>query len=240
MHIEPSSVAGVELIGPDMPEFACAMDSLVGGQPCDALRPALPFSVIVRNGASRPLALIGIRFDMIGPRAKPYSVIHYADTLRYPEKANVPPGALRFVCAEPRYTDMVLRGEGEIDGRGPMNLGNLCNALRISASLDCAAFDDGRFAGPDTLGAYDRFHSERQAEIALLEEMLSELLNPECRIEEVLSRALENTASEERNRASLARRALAKQFQDALAAGGPAQLAARVRNHRLRVPLWRG
>ncbi len=240
MHIEPSSVAGVELIGPDTREFGPAVESLVGGQPCAALKPALPFSVIVRNSASQALALVGIRFDMIGPQAKPYAVIHYADTLRYPEKANLPPGALRFVCAEPRYTDMVLRGECETDGRGPMNLGNLSTALRVSASLDCAAFDDGRFGGPDTVGAFDRFQNEREAEIALLEAMLAELPNPDCAIGDVLARVLETTAGEERNRASLARRTLAKQFHEALASGGPQQLAARVRSHRLRIPLWRG
>lgn len=240
MHIEPSSVAGVDLIGPEAPEFGPAVESVVGGLPCEALKPALPFSVIVRNGGARPLALVGVRFDMVGPRAKPYSVIHYADTLRYPEKSNVPPGALRFVCAEPRCTEMVLRGEREMDGRGRINLENLRTARKVSASLDCAAFDDGRFGGPDTAGAFDRFGREREAEIALLEEMLGELLNPECAIEDVLARVLDTPAGGERNRAAPAGRALAKQFLEALAAGGPEQLAARVRNHRLRIPLWRG
>src|ERR1019366_2104729 len=143
--------------------------------------------VIARNSHSRAVALLGVRFDMVGRQAKTYSVIHYADTLRYPEKADLTPGGMRFVCAEPRYTDLVLRSERAIDQRGPMNLNNLRTVLRISASLDCAAFDDGQFAGPDSLGVFDRLEGEREAEIALLEEVLQ----PDCAIETLLKQAME-------------------------------------------------
>src|ERR1035441_8815588 len=149
MKVEPSSVADLDLIGPggaEFAEFKAAIESLLGREPDDLLKPALPYSVIARNHHARAVALLGIRFDMVGPQAKPYSVIHYADTLRHPEKAGLAPGAMRFVCAEPLYTDLVLRRGREIDPRGPMNLANLRKAVQIRASLDCAAFDDGRFA----------------------------------------------------------------------------------------------
>src|SRR5207302_165751 len=147
------------------------------------------------------LALLGIRFDMIARNRKPCSVIHYADTLRYPEKASLIPGAIRFVCAEPLYTDLVLRRAHAVDRRGPMNLGNLRTVLRISASLDCAAFDDGQFAGPDTLRSFDRFETEREAEIALVEE----ILKPDCAIEKLLAQAMEIPAAESRDPARIAR-----------------------------------
>ncbi len=172
---------------------------------------------------------------MTGPHSKSYSVIHYADTLRYPERASVPPGAMRFVCAEPLYTDLVLRRAREIDPRGPMNLGNLRKALEIRASLDCAAFDDGQFAGPDSLGAFERLETERGAEIAFLEEVLK----PDCAIETILRDAMEVPAAHARDRSLLARRALAKRLAEAFAAGGVDEAAARVRNHRLRIRLWR-
>ena len=68
---------------------------------------------------------------MVGAQAKSYSVVHYADTLRHPEKRTLTPGAMRFVCAEPLYTDLVLRRAAEVDRRGPMNLENLRTVLRI-------------------------------------------------------------------------------------------------------------
>lgn len=239
MHVEPSSVADVDLIGPEAPGFREAIGLLAGSDLHDTLKPALPYSVIVRNRGTRPLALLGVRFDMTGPQLRSYSVIHYADTLRHPEKMNLPQGAMRFVCAERRYTDMVLRGEGKIDRRGPMNLANLCAAVRIAVSLDCAAFDDGRFAGPDSNGAFDRFQREREAEIALLEEVLEELLKPDCAIEARLAQAVDIPAQKAPERSVNARRNLAKHFLEGLAEGGAEELAARVRGHRLRIRLWR-
>jgi hypothetical protein len=226
MHIEPSSVPDVELIGPDAPQFPASIALLVGGEPADALQPALPYSVIVKNNGARPLALLGVRFDMVSRRQKPYSVVHYADTLRHPEKTSLVPGAMRFVCAEPRYTCMVLRRERQVDRRSSMNLENLAAALRVAASLDCVACDDGQFSGPDSNGAFDRLQREREAESALIEEVRK----AGCGVEALLAQAIEAPDKP-------ARRALAKEFHTALAAG---ELAARVENHRLRIPLWRG
>lgn len=226
MHIEPSRIPDVELIGPDAPEFSGLLEALLGDKPGGVLRQALPWSVIVRNKGARALALLGVRFDMVSRQKKPYSVVHYADTLRHPEKASLGPGALRFVCAERRYTDMVLRRETTVDGRGPMNLENLAAAVRVVVSLDCVAFDDGQFAGPDSNSAFNRLQREREAEVALIEEVRQ--AGPA--VEALLVREIENSDSP-------ARRALAKQFHAALASG---ELAARVANHRLRIPLWRG
>jgi hypothetical protein len=235
MQVEPSGVADLDLIGPDAAEFKEAVEALLGREPDDVLTPALPYSVIARNNRSRAVALLGIRFDMTGPRPKSYSVIHYADTLRYPEKASLTPGAMRFVCAEPLYTDLVLRRGREIDPRGPMNLDNLRKALHVRASLDCAAFDDGQFAGPDSLGAFDRLESEREAEIALLDE----IRKPDCAVETLLRQALEIPPEKARDRALLARRALAKRLYEGFAAGGFGETIARAHNHKLRVRLWR-
>lgn len=232
--IEPSGIASVELIGPDASEFGEALESILGWPPDDVLKPALPYSVIARNNDSRAIALLGIRFDMVGRQAKPYSVIHYADMLRHPEKANLKPGAMRFVCAEPLYTDLVLRREREVHLRGRMNLDNLRTMLRIRASLDCVGFSDGQFAGPDSLGAFDRFDRERDAEMALI----AEVDRPECTIETVLD-AMEIPVERARDRALLARRVLARRLHEGFEAGGLNEMTARARNHRVRIKLWR-
>jgi len=233
MKVEPSGVEGLELIGPDAGEFRGALESLLGRAPDDVLKPALPFSVIVRNRDSRTVALLGVRFDMLGRQAKAYSVVHYADSLRYPEKAELPSGALRFVCAEPLYTDVVLRRAHDVDLRGRMNLDTLRTVLRIRASLDCAAFADGQFAGPDSLGAFDRFERERQAEAALLDE----ILQPDCAVEAVLLQAM--AAAPARDRKLMARRTLARRLYDGFEAGGRDEALLRARRQRLRIGLWK-
>jgi hypothetical protein len=235
MQVEPSSVPNVDLIGPDAVGFKDAVELLLGRELDGVLEPALPYSVVARNRHPRAVALLGIRFDMVGAQAKSYSVIHYADTLRHPENAGFMPGAMRFVCAEPLYTDLVLRRATGIARRGPMNLDNLRKVSRIRASLDCAAFDDGQFAGPDSLGAFDRLESEREAEIALVEEVLK----PDCAVETLLKQAMEMPPTNVRDRALLARRVLAKRLYEGLAAGGFDGAVAIARNHRLRIRLWR-
>jgi hypothetical protein len=235
MKIDPSSVAGIELTAPGTPAFDNALESLLGRPPDDVLKPALPFSVIVRNDDSRAVALLGIRFDMLGREARPYSVVHYADTLRHPEKADLAPGGMRFVCAEPLYTDLVLRRAHEVDLRGRMNLDNLRTVLRIRASVDCVAFDDGQFAGPDSLGAFDRFAKERDGETALLHELLTAGSTPAA----VLRKALEIPPSEARDRALIARKALARRLQEILQTGGIEEMYLNAHNHRVKIALWR-
>lgn len=233
MKVDPSEVQGIDLIGPDAADFDGAIESLLGRKPDEVLKPALRYSVIVRNNDSRAVALLGVRFDMAGRNSKTYSVVHYADTLRYPEKADLTPGAIRFVCAEPLYTDLVLRRGTEVDRRGRINLENLRQMLRIRASVDCAAFTDGQFAGPDSLGAFGRLAGEREAERTLAEE----ILRCERRIEGVLREAMEAGAS--RDYAVLARRTLARRLYAAFEAGGKNEAMERARNHRLRLKLWK-
>ena len=81
MQVQPSIFAALNLIGPDAAEFNKAVEALLGREPDDVVSRALPYSVIAKNDHSRAVALLGIRFDMAGPMAKRYSVIHYADTL---------------------------------------------------------------------------------------------------------------------------------------------------------------
>jgi hypothetical protein len=223
-----ATVAQVELIPPSAPEFAAHIQALWGRPAGAALAPALPFSVIARNNAAQAVALLGIRFDMENPQGKPYSVVHYADTLRNPQKADFAPGALRFICAEPAYTNMVLRREDEVNRRSSMNLENLARARSIRASIDCVAFLDGRFEGPDTLGAFGRLAAERLAESELVAHFLtSELEEPS--LAKLLEEAMRQPPS----------RSLARQLYTDLVAEGVAVASATARRHRLRIGLWR-
>jgi hypothetical protein len=228
MQAEPSSVRGVELIGPGDATFEQAITALLGRAPGDALKPALPYSVIVRNTHSLALALIGIRFDMIGRGRRSFSVVHYADMLRHAERAALTPGAMRFVCAEPLYTDMVMRGADEVGPRGPMNLEKLRTVDSARASLDCAAFADGWFGGRDSLQAFERFEAERVAELAFI----TSLLEPGCEVDALIAGAGEVSAEK-------ALRALARKLSQALEAGGREEALACARDHRVRIVLHR-
>ncbi len=218
--------------GPDSPEFEARLISLLGRSPRDLLRPALPFSVIVENQASRGIALLGVRFDMLGPRAKHYSVVHYSDTLRNPQKGDFRPGAMRFVCAEPEYTALVLHHGSAAQTRGRMNLDNLRRMLSMAAALDCVAFDDGQFDGPDSQGAFERFADERKTESEMIAEAIAREREPLISLENWLSAAVQD----DRNRS---RRLMARKLLEALDSGGPGEMVARAQAHRCRIGLWK-
>src|SRR5271154_4374078 len=98
MRADASGVEGVELAGPGTPAFLAALETLGQNSPDEALRAAFRYSVTVTNRTTRALALLGVRFDMVGRSGKACSVVHYADTLRHPERAAIPPGSARLVC----------------------------------------------------------------------------------------------------------------------------------------------
>lgn len=229
MRVSPSGVAGISLLGPDLEEFERELAPLLGRAPRELLAPALPYSVIVANDSGRCIALLGVRFDMTGPRAQPCSVIHYADSLRNPEKADFRPGSKRFVCAEPSFTSLLLRRDGDLSSRGRSNLDNLRRMIDIGASLDCVAYDDGRFEGPDSLGAFESLARQREMEAGFVDRMAK--LNPSA-AEKLLLEAAEDPADR-------ARRTLARKLLEGLQTGGPSEMLNRARNHHLKIAVWR-
>ncbi len=231
MKVVPSAVPEVALHGPDSPAFNDGLAAMPE-RTRELLRPAIPFSIIVENNSARTISLLGVLFGMVGPRAKKYSVVHYADTLRNPQQADFRPGTRRFVCAEPAYTALAIRSGVTANARDRMNLDNLRKMLQLRASLDCVAFDDGQFSGPDSRGAFARLAREREVEGALLAEVLAMETEPVSAIEAVLAQAVQDT--NERGRRMVARKLL-----EALESGGRDEVFAQARTFRRRIALWR-
>lgn len=231
MKLLASTVAGIIVHGPDSPEFDSALPGIVGAAPRDLLKPALPYSVIVENRGARTISFLGVRFDMLAPNRKQYSVVHYADSLRNPRKSDLRPGTKRFVCAEPEYTALVLRRDVAPRTRGRMNLNNLRRMLDIRASLDCVAFDDGEFTGPDSQGAYERLSHERRVELEFASAVVG-FSGPSAALEKMLYDAVEDPGER-------ARRTLSRKLLEAMRAGGPSEAMVRAQAHRCRIPLWR-
>jgi hypothetical protein len=211
---------------PGSERFNEALKTILGSAPGEWLKPALPYSVIAENCSEQAIALIGVRFDLTSRKGKKMSVIHLADTLRNPEKTEFAPEACRFFCAEAEYAAVATRGRAEVSRRAQMNLQNLRTMLRVRASVDCIAYSDGRFDGPDTGGAFERFTRQRVAEQSLV----SAVIDGQIRRDGLLKELSESDS---------ARRALAGKLLDALSADGADGMLECARLHRLRVALAR-
>jgi hypothetical protein len=232
MKVEPSKVPDVELIGPDAPEFRKELNTLVGSESQGILLEALPYSVIVRNGALRRIALLGVRFDMLTSTSKPCASVHYSDALRNPECATFRPTTARLVCAEHGITNAVLQREvgGLPDSphyrRLLMNLSNLGKMLSITASLDCIAYEDGEFDGPDQGCAYNRIEEEREQEQAFVAQLDR---TPKTRLRSYLNDAQEKTAL----------KSIARILLTVLDEYGREEMLARAQAHHFKIKLWR-
>lgn len=211
---------------PGSERFEEALRTILGGAPGEWLKPALPYSAIAENRSGEAIALIGIRFDLTSRKGKKMSVIHLADTLRNPEKSEFAPDACRFFCAEAEYAAVAARRGADVSRRAQMNLQNLRTMLRVRASVDCIAWCDGRFDGPDTGAAFERFTRQRGAEQSLISSVLDGQIRPDDLIKEL-------------NCSDSARRALAGKLLDALTANGADGMLECARLHRLRAALVR-
>jgi hypothetical protein len=232
MKIVASEIPGVFLHGPDSETFRNALPQILGRAPIELLNPALPFSVMVENRSECAIALLGVRFNMIGPKAKQYFVVHYADSLRNPAKSDFRPGVIRFVCAEPTYTSLVMEDNVAPSTRGRMNLDNLRRMLQVAAAIDCVAFENGDFYGPDTHHALDRITKDRALERALVEEALATADGGEAKLRSRLVEAVQHPSER-------AVRSAGRKLLEALEAGGMEGLLDQARNYRFRIPLRR-
>lgn len=211
---------------PGSERFRAALKTILGGAPGEWLEAALPWSVIAENCSGQAIAMIGVRFDLTSRKGKKMSVIHVADTLRNPEKTEFAPDACRFFCAEAEYAAVAARGDAEVSRRAQMNLQNLRTMLRVRASVDCIAYCDGRFDGPDTGGAFDRFTRHRTAEQNLISAVVDGRIDRDGLMKEL-------------NGGDSVRRVLAGKLLDALSAGGADGMLECARLHRLRAALIR-
>jgi hypothetical protein len=231
MRVEPSGIEGIELAGSGSPIFHTGLKLLGQTAPDKSLKAAFRFSAIVINRTERMIALLGLRFDMTLRTGKACSVVHYADTLRFPEQASIAPGTARLVCAEPYYTDRMLGREPvarEAAERARMNIDNIRLGRNHRARLDCIAFADGEFLGPDTRGAFERIAAERAEELELMNAIMGG-----AEIAALLDDELKNPDTPR------TRRALAQRLKGLFDSEGAAAAIDFARNHRPRSPLWR-
>jgi hypothetical protein len=103
--------------------------------------------------------------------------------------------------------------------------------LGIRASIDCVAFADGQFAGPDSREAFGRLAHERDVESELVGQVLSVADQPSG-LERVLRGAVEDAGER-------ARRTAARRLLEALRQGGLTEALARARDWNYRISLWR-
>ena len=174
--VQPSTIPGIEIVGPQDSGFAAAVADTVGSDMPPILKPWLPYGVVVKNNSLQPLAGICVVWTrdlnagplgyLGGPCAtwlerKPFQLQPGRTILAFPDWILQEPGALK------PFRDPKLLSNWK-DG-----LANYQRAHTLAVSLDSVVFASGQFAGPDATYQYQRsqarINAPRSVATALLE-----------------------------------------------------------------------
>lgn len=157
--VQPSAIAGIEIVSPQAPDFAAAVAQITGADPPRNLLAWLPYGVIVRNNSSQPLAGLCVL----------WSAAYDARALRQlgnicSQWFNGPAHQIKPGHAVLAIPAAILQQARDVrpfsDGNRLVNLPNYQRAQRLEVSVDSVVFASGQFAGSDTVGEYERFQAE--------------------------------------------------------------------------------
>lgn len=159
----------VSLVGPASPEFIPTLRQILTERQIEALKPALPFSVVIKNNSARAIAATGVLFETTQPDGRKYQYYNRVVDLHSPSSAFLSAGQVRFESlARPlkwavnlRRVDLFL-GHPDYQ-RMLVRVADFSLAKTTTAILDFVVFDDGKFVGPDSCGQF--FHIENEGRI---------------------------------------------------------------------------
>jgi hypothetical protein len=138
---------GIELIGPQAPDFQSSVEGVVGPQAQVQLGPYLPFAVVLKNNSSQVLVGYDVEWTINGSRGG--SGIGTLAT-KDPD-AYLKPG--RSVVLVPQF-EITRTPSAELQASMLRKQGTVLYGFQIartvSISLDSAIFGSGQFVGPDT------------------------------------------------------------------------------------------
>jgi hypothetical protein len=165
--VQPSTISGFDIVGPQNPDFAAAVAETVGSDLPPVLKPWLPYGVVIKNNSLQPLAgicVVWTRDLNAGPLG--YVGGPCATWLESRKPFQLQPG--KTVLAFP---DWILQEPGELKPfRDPKllsdwrdGLANFQRAHTLAISLDSVVFASGQFVGPDATNQYKRFQAHINA-----------------------------------------------------------------------------
>jgi len=188
-QLQPTQLVGIELVGPESPEFNTLVAKLVPDAGIRAtLRPALAFSFIVRNTGVRPIQWITVRFDYTSPATlKPV-----AGTISQAYDG-LPKGA--FDLFLPSGAVSKLYGARPVQG-SLTHVSELRSSPVVKASVDSIIYSDGQFAGPDRASRFPRLSRDSQE----FNELVQELRGMKGQPVEVIRTRLEQISKEPRRK----------------------------------------
>jgi hypothetical protein len=157
--VQPSTISGIEIIGPQAPDFAASVAQIVGTDQPGNLTAWLPYGVVVKNNSPQALAAMTVVWTETldaGP-LRPVQRDYWSwfnAPLKYVQPGSAVLAIPQNMLQQPRNLTAFSAG------RGLGNLPNFQRAQRIEVALDGVVFASGQFAGADTYSAYEEYQAQ--------------------------------------------------------------------------------
>lgn len=158
LTVVPSSIHGVELAGPDSPNFDALVTQIVGPERPAGFAAALPYTLVIRNRTSEAIAAIDTVWttpDQI--------LLNAADTMFDKAILYVKPG--RAVVVSPpgilqNQRQMQIFANGSTEGH---RLENFRHLEKVTVAVDAVVFESGQFVGANRYGAFEQWDAQVHA-----------------------------------------------------------------------------
>lgn len=163
--VQPSTITGIEILGPQSPDFTAAVARIVGSAQPPTLAEWLPYGIVIKNNSSQAVAGVCVVWTMAldaGPLGSAGGGC--SSTQWYGSPSNqLQPGQAALaippqILHTPRDLKPFLRGTASLG-----NLPNYQGAQRVGVSVDSVIFASGQYVGSDTISEYESLQANLSA-----------------------------------------------------------------------------
>lgn len=158
LTIVPSAIQGIELVGPQSPDFDARVTQIVGTDRPVGLAVALPYAVVITNRTSQAIEAINTVWTTTDQILLNAEDAMFNKPILYvnPGQAVLasPPGILQ----NPRQ--LQIFANGSIEGH---RLENFRNVGDVTVTIDAVVFESGQFVGANRYGAFEQWQAQIQA-----------------------------------------------------------------------------
>jgi hypothetical protein len=158
LTLVPSTIQGVELVGPESPDFEALLTQIVGTDRPVGLAAALLYAVVMRNRTSQAIAAIDTVWTTTDQILLNATDAMFNKAILYvkPGRAVVasPPGILQ------NQRQLQIFANGTTEGH---RLENFQNPGNVTVAVDAVVFESGQFVGANGYGAFEQWEAQIQA-----------------------------------------------------------------------------
>jgi len=158
LTVVPSTIQGIELVGPESPEFESLVTQIVGPDRPLGLVASLPYGVVIRNRTPEAIAAIDTVWTAADRILLNAADAMFNKSILYVEPGQmalaIPPGLLQ------NSRQLQIFANGTTEGH---RLNNFQNPGNVTVVVDAVVFESGQFAGANRYGAFEEWEAQLQA-----------------------------------------------------------------------------